>query len=487
MKVDPSDPRWAAVLGTYSSELPPAAVEAGKMVPALAQLSRNGCVAAVVRDGAQLGARIGRVVAGTTGWPAPRIARLDKLAGSAAAIIPDSQIGAAIAAGVDFGATKIIGAALSELDAALGAITGVPILGWIVGIGRAVWSIVEQARARAPEIADSQALAYDRDADSSAAQHVLDLAADGDWTQIFMPPSEPFARIRLAYTTSGIADGDAWGQLSGVGLGGIGALPGVAEIAGYWQSPRHMPGSSRRAGRESLQSAAMLLPSTTTLCGQLWCSAQTGGIATTGRIDFNRIAAAWTDYTRDLEQFAGATRGGGDPGHPQVSPEHGWLADQIMRGWEWSIAGQSPLYGIVRSQVPQQFRTLLDGIIAWRCQQAKYATHKAWRLTPSVAYVAEGAPALADAGLLGAWKMQRQRLLHMPSRRVGLDIELVPPGEYRNALAKLPIPKGAGASSSGTMLLGTSQAPPRSGAAAGGGGGGVAILAGAAAALLMLS
>ncbi len=490
MKVDEGDPRWAAVLGTYTSALPPASVSAGKMVPLLAQLSHEGCVAACIRDGAQLGARIGRVVASTAGWPEPRIAKLDLLARSASAIVPESQVAQALAAGVTFGATKIVGAALSELDAALSGITGIPILGWIVGIGRAVWQIVAAAKERAPQVADQQALAYERDADSSAAQHILDLAANADWTRIFLPPDGAWQRERLAYTTSGLADGDVWGQLSGLDPGGIGAVPGIAELAGYWQSPRNMPGSSRWADRLSIQSAATLLPSTTTLCGQLWCAAQAGGLATTGRIDFNRVADAWRDYTGELQQFAGATRGGGDPTQPQASERHGWLADQIVRAWSWDIAHQAPYYGLVRAKVPAKYRIgLLDKIIEWRCAQAKTATIKAWRMTCAAAYVDEDAPALADTMLRHAWKSNRRLMLQQPSRRVGLDLDLVPKGDYRNELATKPIPKGPGTSTGGAYLIGTFNAPTGSGgsSSSGEGGGGAAILAAAAAALLALS
>lgn len=489
-KIPADDPRWVAVLGDYESALPPAGVSKGVLVPALAQLSRNGCVAAAIRDGAQLGARIGRIVAATSGWPQPRIAKLDALAHSASAIVPDSQVAAAIAAGVNFGAQKIVGLALSELDAALSAITGVPILGWIVGIGRAVWQIVDAARARAPDIADTQALAYDRDTDSQLARHILDMAADSDWSPIFMPPDGPWQRERLAYTTSGLADGDAWGQLSSLGLGGIGALPGVAELAGYWQSPRNMPGSSRWADRLSIQSGATLLPSTTTLCGQLWCAAQAGGIATTGRIDFARVANAWSDYAGALQQFAGATRGGGDATKPQASDRHGWLADQIVRGFSWNIAGTEPYYGLVPAKIPAKYRIgLLDKIVAWRCEQAKGATTKAWRMTPAAAYVPEDAPALADPFLKQSWERNRRQLLQQSMRRVGLDLDLVPKGEYRNELKTKPIPKGAGTSTGGAYLIGTFDAPQGSSgnASSSGEGGGAAALLAAAAALLALT
>lgn len=464
MKVSQSDPRWAAVLAPYASALPPASVDKGRVIPALAALTRDGCVASVVRDGAQLAARIGRVVSATKGWPQPRIGKLDELAASASAIVPDSEVAATLAAGVSFGAAKIVGSVLDELDGALSAITGVPILGWIVALGRVVWQVVDAARARAPTIADAMAIGYDRDADSAAAQHVIDLCAEDDWSPIFMPPQGDFRRERLAYTASGYADGDAWGQISGIAFDSIGALPGVAEIAGYWQSPRHLIGSSRLAGRESIQSAATLLPSTTSLCNQIWCAAQAGGLGTTGRIDFRRIEDAWTDYAGALQQFAGATRGGGDPTKPQASPEHGWLADQIIRAFSWSIANQDPLYGIVRSKVPAQYRIgLLDRIVAWRCAQARFATLQAWQRTPSVAYVPENAPALADTTLREAWKRNRRQLLQRASRRRGLDVSLVPPGEYRQQLAALPIPPGVGETTIAVLPLGTFDAGPTGG------------------------
>jgi len=468
VKIPASDPRWSGVSGDYLSSLPPPNVSNGQIVPLFATLSQSGCVSAVIRDGAQLGARIGRVVAATTGWPEPRIAKLDLLAASAVAIIPQGQVEDALKAGVTFGAKIILGEALAALDSALSAITGIPILGWIVGIGRAVWQIVDAARARAPTIAGQHALAYDLLADSSAARLVLELSAGSDWTQIFMPPAGPWARERLAYTASGYADGDAWGQISGIDLGSIGALPGVAEIAGYWQSPRHLLGSSRLAGRESIQSAATLLPSTTSLCGQLWCAAQTGGIATTGRIDFGKLSSAWSDYAGELQQFAGATRGGGDPTKPQVSPEHGWLADQIVGAFSWRIAGMEPFYGLDPAKVPKQYRIgLLDKIVAWRCAQAIEATRRAWQTTPSPAYVPEDAPALAHPVLKSAWSHGRNAMLHTAKRRIGLDIDLVPPGPYRNALAQLPIPAGIGPTTGGNIPSGTAEQPD----APGGGGG----------------
>lgn len=477
MKVPESDARWAAVSSTYASSLPPASVQAGRVVPALAALTQDGCVSAIIRDGAQLGARIGRIVAATSGWPAPRIAKLDALAASASAIIPQGEVADALRAGVTFGAKLVVGQALNVLDSALSAITGIPILGWIVGIGRVVWQIVDAARSHPPDVAAAMAIAYDRDADSAAAQHILDLSANGDWTPIFMPPQGEWRRERIAYTASGYADGDAWGQISGVSYGSIGALPGIAEIAGYWQSPRHLLGSSRRAGRESIQSAATLLPSTTSLCGQLWCAAQTGGLATTGRVDFQAVSKAWAEYAGALQQFAGATRGGGDPTKPQASEAHGWLADQIVRAFSWRFAGMDPFYGLNPSKVPSEYRIgLLDRIVAWRCAQAIEATRRAWRTTPSVAYVPEGAPALNDPGLKLIWSKGRQQLLHTARRRIGLDVDMVPQGEYRNALAALPIPDGDAPTTGGDEPIGTAEDPGTPGG--GSSGGGVLVLGG---------
>ena len=477
MKVPASDARWSAVSSDYESSLPPASVQAGKVVPALAALTQDGCVSAIIRDGAQLGARIGRVVAATSGWPEQRIARLDALAAGASMIVPQGEVADAIRAGVSFGAQIVVGQALQVLDTALSSITGIPILGWIVGIGRVVWQIVDAARSHPPQVAAAMALGYDRDADSAAAQHILDLSANADWTPIFMPPKGAWGRVRIAYTASGYADGDAWGQLSGVSYGSIGALPGIAEIAGYWQSPRRLIGSSRRAGRESIQSAATLLPSTTSLCGQLWCAAQVGGLATTGRVDFAAVRSAWIEYAGALQQFAGATRGGGDATKPQASEAHGWLADQIVRAFSWRIAGMEPFYGLNPAKVPKEYRVgLLDKIVAWRCAQAMQATRTAWRTTPSVAYVPEGAPALNDPGLKLAWSHNRNQLLHIARRRIGLDLDLVPQGEYREALAKLPIPDGDAPSPGGAQLVGT--ALPGGGGSSDDSGGGAALVLG---------
>jgi len=118
---------------------------------------------------------------------------------------------------------------------------------------------------------------------------------------------------------------------------------------------------------------------------------------------------------------------------------------------------------------------------------------KAWQKTPAAAYVDDDAPALADPMLRQSWKKNRRALLLQSTRRVGLDLELVPHGDYRNELAKKPIPSGAGSTTGGAILIGTFTAPAGSANGASssssssgeGGGGGVAMLAAAAAALLL--
>ena len=426
----PNDPRFAG-LTDFASVLPSAVVANGTLVPQFAAIRKSEFGGLLVDNGRKLAAHVGRNNAVTFGWPEQLEPQLDALISEALRTLPP----AATRFVLDVGANILSKALQPVMDAVTDAITGIPILGWIAQAGLTVWRLVEEARRRAPTITGNRALAYDRDGDTDFCRRLLAEATDSDWTPLWLPPDGEWATVDLAFTSSGIADGKAWGQVTGavedVERIKRGLVPGVSSIAGYWQTPRKMPGSSRPAGAESLVALTQTLPAANNLAALLWTNAQRPG-PQLGRIDYAKLRNAWHDYGDRAEAFVAAEK-------------NDWLREQKRLAWSWyGDFGWRP-YGVGPQHVDKAFRNpALQYLANAKIDVAQTRALQSLQ-TFAAAYVTADAPLVRqDSGIKAAWQRTRQSLLtsHNVHR---VDVALVSDAAYRAAVVQaqqtVPVPQ----------------------------------------------
>jgi len=134
--------------------------------------------------------------------------------------------------------------AMDGLIQLCGVYEDLPIIGWIVGIGKAGFAIGdiiwEEHKAEDPEY--FPAVTYNPTEDQTQSAALLDATSSQDWTPMFLPATRSPWRLetkRIKYQSG--RKGWAAG-LSGPGLG-TGCMPGVDTIATVWQSesPKELP------------------------------------------------------------------------------------------------------------------------------------------------------------------------------------------------------------------------------------------------------
>jgi hypothetical protein len=403
----------------FVSRLPPAALAGGELNPLFAGLSAADFGARHLDDATALGALVGRGVAVSTGWPQLVLPKLQTLAELAAdALNPD-----AIAKVLE--APAQLQAVLGDVQKGIETLTGVPIVGLVLAVGGLVFDLVKIARARAPKVTNLRALGYDETIDTFVADSLVQRAKGTDWTPLFLPPAGNFAIAEIDYTRDGSPDGYAWGQIGPAGLmadspGAYGLCPGVAQIAGYWQSPWKTLGSTRDANIVDVVSSAKLVPSTTTLAGLLYTAAQSSSPMLC-RLDLMRLAAEWEAYGDALADFADS---------PSIVGGH--RSKQIKNGWRWSSNGEG-LYGVAPESVPAEYRGWgLQNLIAYRLTAARKVVRKNLR-TIACAYVAPDAPGLSDPLAYDQWVDSRKKLLVHNARQY-VDATIIPDAAYRSAM-----------------------------------------------------
>jgi hypothetical protein len=231
---------------------------------------------------------------------------------------------------------------VTALDASLGVLSAIPVVGWAFAIARDVATIIENAiemLKQDPKQAQP-AIEYDKDVDSWFCAGMLDTAATKDWTSIFMPmtqPSHPLrpppsdVKVQRVKFQHSDAEGDLiqftrhaedWlgGPQSGIPRG---CVPGVPRVDGWYEildrgscvSAKHKglckfinvdtpaPYGQGFAFEPSPVSAAGdYLPSVTQLGFQLW-GAVRKNTPQAWAIDHNKILGAWQDYYYGLRDY----------------------------------------------------------------------------------------------------------------------------------------------------------------------------------------
>lgn len=416
--LDPTNPLLAAVPATFRSALPDSTLTAKGAAPLFAALTRDAFASGHMRNATTLAAQLARDVGISSGWPQSDLGELSTL-------VSETLRGLSSETSARMFASNVIPQVAKIMDAALESLVGIPIIGWIVQVGLNTWRIVEAARKAPPPKADALALGYDKADDEVLAQAVIDRARDRDVTSLFLPPQGAFDWRTLAYTNSGAADGVAWGQLDGGG-DRLGILPGVADIAGYWQSPRNMLGSTRWAGRESIVSQGRLAPSVIAIGGQVWMAASMRPML--GRIAFAELADAWSDYGARLLSFANKQ---GDKGRGA------WMRGQVRAAWEWyDPRTKHPHYNVRPDSLPGGYRhPQLDSLIRYAVDRAWATTLSLFSATEMSAYVERTDPFFRgqSAGVVSAWQDARRALLKRKDV-VDVDPSMVRDADYRSAV-----------------------------------------------------
>lgn len=437
-----NNPIVSIVPKDFISQLPPS-VEQGKRTPFFRSITAGKFGEKYMENGIRLAGHLGRDIAISVGWPEDELEALTNMISSTMGVLPLQEIRAMFEQ-----LSASIGNELAKIDDLIdAALSGVPIAGWIARVGFATWKIITQAihMGNTPPNADVRALGYDSNQDEYITRELLKYANGKDWTDLYRPPEGDFVWKTAAYTSSGKADGVAWGQLEDNPNKLQGVVPGVGTIAGYWQSPRNkggkMPDKKSKsydlpkkdwAHRDDIVSQGQLLPSVVALAGQLWTNMQHEG-PTLGRIDFTGLKNAWANYGDRLRSWASTqTKGSTDRGE--------WFRDQILAAWAWydskGSSGQKGYYGVPFMSVPNQYRVAgLDHLVQYKCDLA-WTRCVQGLSSPAVAYVSGNAPLLRnDAGLKNVWDDKRRDLLQNPIGVRRVDVTLITDSEYRKAVA----------------------------------------------------
>ena len=435
----PSNPAISIIPATFLSELPPSTI-GNKFVPLFRSLSADSFGQAHIANGALLAGQIGRSLATTIGWEDTRLPNLAHLADTVMTQLPPDALAA-----IDVMFTSLqptISAALDPLvDAIAEAVSGIPIVGWIAQVGFMTWKVVQSALSYEWPVHRTGvvAIGYDKDNDEYVSNRILDLAGTPDWGHIFDPPDGDFRRQASAATSGGPADGLQWGQLKANDDSPLGAMPGIGDFAGFWQSPKNKPGAKKKsakdydfpksawADQDQIISLGRLLPSATSLVGQLWANMQLPTPAL-GRVDFVGLQKRWTEYGKRLVAFAEAPYD--DGGAFDTYSRGRWATDQVRRSWSW--------YGVYGEpgSVPQQYRHWqLENLISYKIYQAWVRAVQSMQ-THAAAYLTDKAPIVRnDPDLKKLLDKMRLELVQGRPDVVLVDPTLVPgPDGYREAI-----------------------------------------------------
>ncbi len=409
----------------YVSELPGSVVQNGQMNPAFASIVAADFGARHIEDALDLGALVGRDVSMATGWPTDQLDQLSNLVSVVLGPGVNPDIVGEVLANME-----LVAELLGDLEKSLtNAISSVPILGWIINLGIVVYKIVKIARFNAPKVTGNEPLAYDKGADEEHTTSILKRVKGRDWTDLFSPQPGAFITADLAYTSTGLADGFAWGQLN-QSSSEKGLVPGLPQISGYWQSPRKVPGSRRDPNVANIVTTASLTPSVTSLSGLLWTANQASGVML-ARIDLHALAGRWNAYGEEFERWLDA-RG---PGNPKSGVGGSSLVTkQIKNGWRWTDPTYgAALYGLERKDVPPEYRGWgLQNLIAYQLELARNVVRENMKTT-AVAYVSPDAPGLSDGPTKQQWAKARMLLLMHPARYT-VDASIIPDKDYRMAM-----------------------------------------------------
>lgn len=418
----------ARLPSTFESTLPPAGGLIRDVAPAFKNLNAASFGAAHFANAQALSGSMARRLAITTGWADDSLGDLRDLVSEALRPLAAE----AIAQMFDALSAVVPNALDAFADALDNAITSVPFIGWIAKVGFATWRGVKEAQKDYKIAAQGPALGYDKAWDEQAANEALGILASKAWTNVFAPPKGALSWKTIAYTSSGQADGVAWGQLDADPSDAWGLVPGVAAIAGYWQTPRNQPHSSHWARPDQIVSQAQLLPSISTLGGMVWTNAQRP-TPQIGMIDYAGLKSKWADYGDELRAFW-THEGGGYTGPNRTGNRGDWFADQIREGFSWLDANGQPKYAVKPSDVSEQWRNPWLDYLARGMIERAYVRAVQSLATEAVAYIRDDAPLLTgDPVLRTVVSKYRTELLQSP-RRVNVDLALVPHGEYRTAL-----------------------------------------------------
>lgn len=206
-------------------------------------------------------------------------------------------------------AAQIVSTALAQ------ATTAVPILGWIVELGLAIYEGIKLAleyKRSAPR-PPGEAIEFSRDGNEQLAGALINTAKEDDWTSLFLPPSTSgrWTMERVAWTPGGNGEGWAFGTPD---EGGWGLIPGLAQSVGTlttadrytnYQFPDRSPVSLFGAEFDMppVSTTGTLRPTAQQVAMLLWQAVMKPSRAMF-QIDPFKLVSQWADYYEGLGEFA---------------------------------------------------------------------------------------------------------------------------------------------------------------------------------------
>ncbi|MCH9736080.1 MAG: hypothetical protein K0U78_16265, partial [Actinomycetia bacterium] len=346
-------------------------------------------------------------------------------------------------------------AALGTLDDLLVSTTSaIPIVGWVVDIGVALWNIgtqlvqafnFQQSKGKS---LPQEALLYDRGMDSDVTDSMLSGLVSKDWTDYFLAPVGRIERLveqEVAFTIHGLPDG-ATVSIEGEPTNGRGIIPGTSRIAGAFYQARRLAAPTDAYGNplpdyETVRVAQFnlfseelgdLLPSAAQLGLTMWGSVLKNSKAMF-KLNPDRIVRQWENY------FTGVFASAASP----VLIRDAWLrsATQWLCVWAYEPSVGQPLSlleGLQVDEVPSRYRSnpyTLDQVVTWRMREVWEPRLDSALRTIMCAYVDESFATIRWAKqsrpeIYRRWENSRRLLLSHDAVRF-VEPELVPDDEYR--------------------------------------------------------
>ncbi len=348
-------------------------------------------------------------------------------------------------------ATAVRGAALIWNDALQGALSDIPIFGWIVDIGTLVYRWIKAVldSRKSDEPAPKEALVYDYAADSAIVRGMLGGVGDRNWTSYFMPPAtDP----KFTVDTIRWVGGDPQGRrisFDPTQSTGSGLLPGLADMIGDYQYPFKQGTSNRPAMPSiSLETWGKIFPSGVQFGVNAWemvmkISPQVFAV------NPDKIVSGWTDWYQALNEFR---------------REHtGQLWEMITEAYSWGDykAKTSKYSGFDPKKMPGkyvQFGMPTNFLIEYIVEDLYKPRIRTALKTIMCAYVGPRAQAIRGSSSREELHREMRQLLLTHSAVHDVELDMIPDEDYRNDVfrAQLPATEDFTARPSGLQRVGGS-------------------------------
>lgn len=349
-----------------------------------------------------------------------------------------------------------------------GVYEDMPIIGWIIGIGKAGFAIGDMIweEHKGEDTTYYPAVTYNAEEDQGLSQSMLDATSSDDWTPMFLPATKGpwiLETKQIKYQGGRKGWALALGSRTYEGLG-TGCMPGVDTIASVWQSesPEELPkvlfwkqarGAPIAPGGEYWEDVPRPLsldkyrPSFQQSSVTMWAHVLRNG-PDMFRVNTREIGGWWNDYfaawryllftdglSKWQQHFIWGILTTGTLGAPEAAMKMPYLDFANWPRHVYRLIGY-PDPGKRGEKSPVAYLTA-QGYMRYQADQTRDRQKNALG-TLTVAYLDGTEPAFGtsrgaqfrDQGLLDLFEKRRKQLLDHPALSQ-VELDMVPPGEWK--------------------------------------------------------